>query len=75
MTNEEITARLQEKAEFAPTLVGLELSVARQRADARGFTTPDIVEGSGVAVPLSLDPNRIWLIVNEDQTVVRALLG
>lgn len=70
MTNEEFRARLRERADLAPSLVGLHVTVATQRAADLGFKTPEVPAGSDVAIPASLDPNRIWLIVNEDKLVV-----
>ena len=73
LTPEEFQARLREGAAFAPSLIGLDLDVAAERARERGFETHEIPEGGDVAIPLSLAANRIWLIVDARNHVVRAL--
>lgn len=73
MRSDELRARLRERADFAPSLVGLHLVVATQRAAELGFKTPGIPSGSDVAIPAVLDPNRIWLIIDEDKLVVETV--
>jgi hypothetical protein len=51
---EEFEARLREVAALAPTLVGLGLDVAVERARERGSRGGDLPDSGEVAIPVSL---------------------
>jgi hypothetical protein len=70
----DFSARLAEGNVLAPSLVGLKRGVAVERVKAGGFEVQAISAAAG-AISADLAANRIRLILDEDDKVVRAWAG
>jgi len=71
---EEFKARLAEGNKLAPSLVGLNRDVAVDRVKGRGFEA-QAIPATADAISADLAANRIRLLLDEDDTVVRAWAG
>lgn len=70
----DFSARLAEGNVLAPSLVGLKRDVAVERVKAGGFEV-QAMSAATEAISADLAANRIRLILDEDDKVVRAWAG
>lgn len=74
MNHEDFKARIAEGTALAPDLVGLIRQEAVERAIERGFDV-QVIPAAAEAISADLASNRIRLILDEAEIVVRAWAG